>query len=63
MWQAIAGAETCDIGDGGRGWCRRESESDFIPITAATLAYWALKQETAQLQPVEIDRLRYTGYQ
>jgi hypothetical protein len=42
LWQSIASAETREIGDGGRGWSRRTSESDITPIVAATLANWAL---------------------
>ncbi len=45
LWSAIASAETRDIGDGGRGWSRRNSEEDITPITAATLAYWALNKK------------------
>lgn len=45
MWQAVASAETRDIGDGGRGWSRRDSGTDITPITAATLAYWALNKK------------------
>jgi len=42
LWQAVATAETRDIGDGGRGWSRRDSGEDITPVTAATLAHWAL---------------------
>jgi hypothetical protein len=42
LWQAIASAETREIGDGGRGWSRRTSDADITPIVAATLANWAL---------------------
>lgn len=45
LWSAIASAETRDIGDGGRGWSRRTSEDDITPVTAATLAYWALNKK------------------
>lgn len=45
LWSAIASAETRDIGDGGRGWSRRNSEDDITPVTAATLAYWALNKK------------------
>jgi len=38
----VATAETRDIGDGGRGWSRRDSGEDITPVTAATLAHWAL---------------------
>lgn len=45
LWSAIASAQTRDIGDGGRGWSRRTSEDDITPVTAATLAYWALNKK------------------
>lgn len=45
LWSAIASADTRDIGDGGRGWCRRTSEDDISPVTAVTLAYWGLNKK------------------
>ena len=42
LWQAVATAETRDIGDGGRGWSRRDSGEDITPLTAVTLAHWGL---------------------
>lgn len=45
LWGAIASAETRDVGDGGRSWSRRNSEEDITPVTAATLAYWALNKK------------------
>ena len=42
MWFSLASAETRQIGDGGQGWSRRDSEADITPIVAATLANWAL---------------------
>ena len=42
LWQAVATAETRDVGDGGRSWSRRESGDDITPVTTVTLAYWAL---------------------
>jgi hypothetical protein len=46
LWSAIASAQTRDIGDGGRGWSRRASgDDDITPVTAATLAYWALNKK------------------
>jgi len=42
LWSAVASAETREVGDGGRSWSRRNSEEDITPVTAATLAYWAL---------------------
>ena len=42
MWFALASAETREVGDGGHGWSRRNSDADITPIIAATLANWAL---------------------
>jgi len=44
MHAAVASADTRDVGDGGRAWCRRTSESDITPATAPTAAYWALSR-------------------
>lgn len=53
MWQAVATAETRDVGDGGRAWCRRDSTADITPITAATLAYWALNRKRRSYDPLK----------
>ncbi len=45
MWTAVASADTRVIGDGGKGWCRRTSETDITPIMAPTLAYWGLNKQ------------------
>jgi hypothetical protein len=52
LWSAIATAETREIGDGGRGWSRRNSETDITPITAATLALWALNKKRRSYNPM-----------
>lgn len=44
MWAAVASAETRVVGDGGTAWCRRDSENDITPVTAPTLALWALNK-------------------
>lgn len=51
MWNAVAKAETRDVGDGGRAWSRRDSESDITPITAGTLALWALNKKRRNYDP------------
>ena len=52
LWQAVATAETRVVGDGGQAWCRRDSESDITPITAGTLAYWALNKMRRNYDPL-----------
>jgi hypothetical protein len=51
LWSAIASAETRQVGDGGRCWSRRDSESDISPIVAATLANWALGKKRRSYDP------------
>lgn len=53
MWHAVARAETRDVGDGGHAWSRRDSESDITPITAGTLALWALNRKRRHYDPVK----------
>lgn len=38
---AVARAETRDMGDGMRGWSRKNSASNITALTSATLAHWA----------------------
>lgn len=38
---AVARAETRDIGDGMRGWSRKNTASNITALTSATLAHWA----------------------
>lgn len=52
LWAAVASADTREIGDGGRGWSRRTSESDITPVTAATLARWALNKKRRSYDPM-----------
>jgi hypothetical protein len=52
MWASVASAETRDVGDGGRAWCRRDSDSDITPVTTATLALWALNKHRRSYDPV-----------
>lgn len=39
---ALAIARKRQIGDGGFGWSRKDSESDITPLVASTLALWGL---------------------
>jgi hypothetical protein len=52
LWASIASADTRDVGDGGRAWCRRTSDSDITPITAATLAMWGLNKRRRNYDPM-----------
>lgn len=38
---ALAGATTRDVGDGGKAWARKTTETDICPLVAATYAVWA----------------------
>jgi hypothetical protein len=42
LWHAVATAATRVVGDGGKAWSRRDSESDITPVTSATLAAYVL---------------------
>jgi hypothetical protein len=52
LWASVASAETRDVGDGGKAWSRRDSESDITPITSATDALWALDKKRRNYDPV-----------
>lgn len=52
LWASVASAETRDVGDGGRAWCRRDSEADITPVTACTLALWGLNKRRRNYDPV-----------
>jgi hypothetical protein len=45
LWSSVASAETRDVGDGGRAWCRRDSDSDITPVSSGTLALWGLNHK------------------
>jgi hypothetical protein len=45
LWTALGNAETRVVGDGGRTWSRRDSETDITPITSGTLASWGLNKK------------------
>jgi len=45
---ALAGAVTRDVGDGGKAWGRRKSSADISPLVAVTHAAWGLRARTAE---------------
>jgi len=45
LWHAVATAATRVVGDGGKAWSRRDSESDITPVTSSTLAAYVLNRE------------------
>ena len=49
---AVRHAETRDIGDGMRGWSRKNSASNITPLTSATLAYWAFDKLRRNYDPL-----------
>jgi hypothetical protein len=49
---ALARAETRDVGDGMRGWSRKNTASDITPLTSATLAHWAFNRLRRSYNPL-----------
>ena len=49
---AVARAETRDIGDGMRGWSRKNTAADITPLTSATLACWAYNKLRRNYNPL-----------
>jgi hypothetical protein len=49
---AVRHAETRDIGDGMRGWSRKNSSANITPLTAATLAYWCFDKLRRSYDPI-----------
>lgn len=45
LWKAVSVASVREVGDGGKAWSRRDSESDITPVTTATLAAFVLNRE------------------
>lgn len=45
IWTAVGTAETRVVGDGGKTWSRRDSDSDITAATAANLAAWGLNKK------------------
>lgn len=52
LWKAVGSAETRPVGDGGKTWSRRDSDSDITPVTAVTLAAWGLNRGPRSYDPV-----------
>jgi hypothetical protein len=50
---AVAHAETRDIGDGMRGWSRKNSAANITPLTACTAAYWAFDKLRRSYDPLK----------
>jgi phage terminase large subunit-like protein len=48
---ALSVARRRQIGDGGWGWSRRDSDADITPIVASTLALWGLTTSEVDTQP------------
>ncbi|MBX7433482.1 hypothetical protein JDV09_15380 [Mycobacterium sp. Y57] len=48
---ALSVARKRRIGDSGFGWSRKDSEADITPVTAATLALWALTSSEVAAKP------------
>ncbi len=44
LWHAVSTAATRLVGDGGRAWSRRDSESDITPVTSVTGAAYVLNK-------------------
>jgi hypothetical protein len=44
LWHAMGRAQTRVLGDGGKAWSRRDSESDITPVTSGTLAAYVLNR-------------------
>lgn len=45
LWHAMGKADTRDVGDGGKAWARKDSESDITPVTSATNAAYILNRD------------------
>lgn len=45
LYTAVGTAETRVVGDGGKAWSRRDSDSDITQITSPTLASWGLNKK------------------
>jgi hypothetical protein len=53
LHSAVASAETRDVGDGGRAWSRRDSESDITPVSSGTDALWGLNRKRYSYDPLK----------
>lgn len=52
LWHAVGTAETRVVGDGGKTWSRRDSESDITAATACNLAAWGLNKKLRNYDPL-----------
>lgn len=53
LWHALGRADTRTVGDGGKAWSRRDSESDITPVTSATLAAYYLNKLRRSYDPLK----------
>jgi hypothetical protein len=53
LWHAVGRADTRVVGDGGKTWSRRDSDSDITPVTSATLAVYALNKMARSYDPMK----------
>jgi hypothetical protein len=44
LWKAMGRADTRDVGDGGKAWCRRIATEDISPVTAGTNGLYVLNK-------------------
>lgn len=51
LYRALGNAETRLVGDGGKSFCRRDSEQDITPVTSGTLAAWGLNRKLRSYDP------------
>lgn len=52
LWKAVGSAETRVVGDGGKTWRRRDSDTDITPVTTVTLASWGLNKNRRGYDPL-----------
>jgi hypothetical protein len=45
LWHAMGRADTRVVGDGGKAWSRRDSESDITPVTSGNYAAYILDKQ------------------
>jgi hypothetical protein len=53
LWHAVGHADTRVVGDGGKTFSRRDSESDITPITSAMLAAYGLNKMATGYDPMK----------
>jgi hypothetical protein len=53
LWNAVGRADTRVVGDGGKAWSRRDSDSDITPITSGTLAAYILNMKRRSYDPLK----------